>query len=528
MNRKTLLPAVAGMVATVLAACGGGPGTGGGEKTIVVGTTEVFALSKDTPAPFDPAAAYDANSWTVLRNTFQTLLRVPRSGTELVGEVARQCGFTDRANEQYRCTLHQDLKFSNGHDLTAEDVAYSIRRSMNLAVPNGPVSLLSNIDTVEATSPSEVVFHLKEPDATFPYKLATPAAAIVDSEEYPADKLKRGFDLVGSGPYTLDSVDLDKKRAVFRPNSHYRGGVEVKNDGIELRFFDSPEAMEKALRAGDIDVMSRSFGPEQIERLDRDDDRIEVVEAPGQEIRCLFFDVDADPVQKVAVRRAVAQVINRKELVRDVYARTAEPLYTPVPTGLIGHRNSFFNRYGEPDVDAARTTLRNAGVDTPVRFELAYTPDHGPVTKDEFETVRQQLNDSGLFDVTLRRVPRADYYPQVTRGEHAVFGMGWIPDFPDAENFVAPFVGPDSYLRSAYRDKELFGLIDDTRRTAQRSSTLDGFGRMQDIIARDVPLVPLWQGKQYIAVRDDITGAEWALNSTMNLQMWELGRGIRG
>ena len=41
-------------------------------------------------------------------------------------------------------------------------------------------------------------------------------------------------------------------------------------------------------------------------------------------------------------------------------------------------------------------------------------------------------------------------------------------------------------------------------------------------------MLPLWQGKQYIAARDDITGAEWALNSSSTLQLWELGRGVSG
>ena len=40
-----------------------------------------------------------------------------------------------------------------------------------------------------------------------------------------------------------------------------------------------------------------------------------------------------------------------------------------------------------------------------------------------------------------------------------------------------------------------------------------------------MPVLPLWQGKQYLAARDDITGTEWALNSASVLQFWELGRG---
>src|SRR5690348_7276464 len=81
MNRKTLvLPAVVGLLAPVLAACGGAGSGGDGGKAIVVGTTDQFVVTKDAPAPFDPAYAYDTGAWNVLRQTVQMLVHVPRGG----------------------------------------------------------------------------------------------------------------------------------------------------------------------------------------------------------------------------------------------------------------------------------------------------------------------------------------------------------------------------------------------------------------------------------------------------------------
>ena len=76
MNRKTLvLPAVVGLLAPVLAACGGSDGGGDSGDAIVVGTTDQFTATKDAPAPFDPAYAYDVGTWNILRQTVQTLMR---------------------------------------------------------------------------------------------------------------------------------------------------------------------------------------------------------------------------------------------------------------------------------------------------------------------------------------------------------------------------------------------------------------------------------------------------------------------
>ncbi|MGW3275743.1 ABC transporter substrate-binding protein, partial [Streptomyces kronopolitis] len=65
-----------------------------------------------------------------------------------------------------------------------------------------------------------------------------------------------------------------------------------------------------------------------------------------------------------------------------------------------------------------------------------------------------------------------------------------------------------------------------TRQQTDRNAAAAGFKQAQDTFADDVPILPLWQGKQYVAARDDVTGVEWALNSSSSLQMWELGRGV--
>ncbi|NJQ01397.1 ABC transporter substrate-binding protein [Streptomyces zingiberis] len=529
MNRKTLaLPAAIALLAPALAACGA-TGGGDGADAIVVGTTDHFVVTEDAPAPFDPALAYDMALWNVMRNTFQTLMALPRSGSEPVPEAASKCGFTDRQNEQYRCTVREGLKFSNGNDLTAEDVKFSVERTLAIKDPNGPVSLISNIDRVETLGDREIVFHLKQPDATFPHKLATPAAAIVDAESYDAKKLRDGFDLVGSGPYALETEEEDgvAKTLTFTKNPNYQGQIEIRNEKVELRVLEDAEAMEKALMDGEIEVMSRTMSPEQIARLQRKGSKeINFLETPGQEIRYLAFNTEDPVAGDKAVRRAMAQVVDRQELVRDVYERSAEPLYSIIPRSVGSHVNSFFNRYGEPDPEAARRTLEAAGVEIPVKLQLAYTTDHyGPATKAEFETLRKQLNETGLFDVTIKGFEWKTFRPSQSERAYAVYGMGWYPDFPDPDNFTAPFFSPDNFLNSPYDNKEIHSqLIPETRQQAERTGASKSFERVQDIVAEDVPVLPLWQGKQYVASRNSVTGVEWALNSSSVLQLWELGR----
>lgn len=528
MKRAKLLalPAVAGLVVPLLAGCGTSGGDGGGNP-IVMGST-------DSIGTLDPAGAYDIGSWTLFTNTFQTLLRYPGDGSPPKPEAAKNCEFTSQNSTSYRCTVRSGLKFSNGDPLTASDVRFSIERMLAIADKLGPAGLFSNVDRVETPDDQTVVFQLKQPDATFPFVLATPAASIVDQDVYPARKLLQKDEIAGSGPYSLKAVQRDHgahNRAVkldFAANGHYKGGIELKNHNFEVRYFRSSDTMVKQLEAGKIDVIHRALTPKQITSLDNGASKgVELTEAPGTEIRYLVFNTDDKTAGNAAVRKAVARVVDRQALVRDVYQRTSEPLYSMIPQGIAGHINAFYNLYGDPDRNAARSLLEQANVSLPVHLTLTYTSDHyGAATADEFAELKKELEATGLFKIKIQGKEWEDFQKGYSNRDYQVFGMGWFPDFPDPDNYIAPFLMKGNFLNQPYTNKTISDdLIPDERRQAQRSAAVEDFNKAQNLIAQNAPLIPLWQGKQYIAHRDDIDGVQWTLDASSMFRFWEIDRG---
>ncbi|MFI6082229.1 ABC transporter substrate-binding protein [Streptomyces sp. NPDC051217] len=531
MKRKSLvLPVVAGLLAPVLVACGGSDSSSGDGEAIVVGTTDQFTATKESPAPLDPAFAYDTGSWNILRQSLQTLMHIPRGGGAPVPDAASSCRFSDNQNESYRCELRDGLKFADGAEITSEDVKFSIERVIDINSEAGAVGLLKNIDTIETPSDTEVIFHLKTPDATFPYKLSTPVAGIVDPEAYEGKKLRDGFEVNGSGAYKFEAEVKDDRivKAVFTKNDSYKGDLKLRNSKVELRSYPDAAAMGKALDSGEIDVMARTMAPDQIEAMAaKPKDSVELTEMPGLEIRYLAFDTEEPVTKEKAVRQAVASLVDRGRIASEVYGSTAEPLYSLIPATITAHTNSFFNKYGEPNRAEAAKFLEEAGVETPVKFTMHYTTDHyGEATAKEFEMLKEQLNSSGLFQVDTKGAEWAKFRPAQTRGDYTVYGMGWFPDFPDPDNYIAPFLDEDNFLNAPYANQKVIKeLIPQSRSEAERSAAAKAFSEMQDIVAEDVPVLPLWQGKQYVAAADDISGVEWALNPSGELLLWELGTG---
>ena len=521
---RPALPLVAVAVTGLLGGClaGGEDGPGSGEP-IVVGMTDAVPAT-------DPAAGYDPGSWLVFNNVFQSLLSFPPGGVEPQPEAAEQCGFTDRASRRFTCTLRDDLTFSNGDELTSEDVRFSFERTLRIDDPSGPAVLLGSIDRIDTPDEHTVTFHLNRPDATFPQKIASGAGSIVNHREYPADELRTDGRASGSGAYTLESVDAAE--AVFAVNPDYRGPAEHRNSGVTLRFFDGDQrALREAVTDGGVDVAYRGLSASDTAELDAAarsgrGEGVKVVDGSSAEAQYLVFNVDDPVAGRPGVRRAVAWLLDRTALARDVYRRTVEPLYSVVPAGITGHNTAFYDTYGdEPDRARAEAALRAEGITEPVELTLWVTPARfGPDTEAAFEHIAAQLDASGLFDATVRSVDADAFARGVADGDYGAYVRGWVPDYPDPDNFTEPFFGPDGVLGGGYRNDRITGeLIPRTERQPDRAETVADFGEIQDIVAEDLPLIPIWQGRQYAVAGEDVSGLQWSLDASTVFRFWEIG-----
>ncbi|WP_030743651.1 ABC transporter substrate-binding protein [Streptomyces sp. NRRL S-31] len=518
-NRNRFLRRVAAITSlSLVTGCGllsdGDPDDQG---PIVVGTTSA-------PSTLDPAGAWDG-SWELYRNIFQTLVAYPNGATTPQPDAAAGCAFSDSTSRTYRCTLRAGLKFSDGDPLTAEAVRHSIDRIRAIDAPGGPAGLLGSLDRVETSGDRVVVFHLNQPDATFPFVLATPAMSIVDPDDYPAGSLREDAEVHGSGPYRLRSYE--DGQAVLVRNDTYQGFAKPKNDAVTIRYFKDSAGMVKALREKRIDVTYRGLGADDILALQEHDSRnLQLVDGAGTDISYLVFNPEDPWARRPAVRKAVAQIVDRGAIAHKVYKDTVDPLYSMVPRGLTGHATGFFDDYGDPSVPKARRILAGAGITRRVPLTLWYTTDrYGSETALMFQELKKQLEGSGLFTITLKSRPWNSYVVGYQKGRYPVFGRGWSPDFPDADNFIAPFVGEHNALGTPYPAKEITGrLLPHARGESDRAKTVEDVEAAQQIMVDDARLIPLWQGRQFVAASVDISGGEQALDPSTIMMMWMLHR----
>jgi peptide/nickel transport system substrate-binding protein len=531
--RKRTLAVLGGtaIAAMVLSGCaagndGNGADTTGG--TITVGTT-------DKVTTLDPAGSYDNGSFFIMNNVFPFLMNSNPGSSDVYPDIAESAEFT--APTEYTVVLKSGLKWANGNDLTASDVKFSFDRQVAIAADNGPSTLLYNLDSTEMKDDVTVVFHLKAAnDQIWPQILSSPAGPIVDEEVFSADALTTDQEIVDgmafAGPYTISSYKFNEL-VQFKAYDGYQGLLKTpKASTINLKYYADQSNMKLDVQEGNIDVATRSLSATDIESLSGNKDVV-VHKGPGGEIRYIVFNFDtmpfgaktaeADADKALAVRQAMADLIDRDAIANQVYKGTYLPLYSYVPAGLTGATEVLKDLYGDgsggPDAGKAKSTLEAAGVTVPVILNLQYNPDHyGASSGDEYALIKSQLESSGLFTVNLQSTEWVQYSKDRSADVYPLYQLGWFPDYSDADNYLSPFFQTDNFLKNHFSDAEVDSLI---KAQAVETDAAKRTGQIEDIqakVAAELSTLPMLQGAQVVVAGKDVKGVDETLDASFKFR----------
>ena len=519
--RKRSLAVLGGtaIAALALSGCsaGGGSNTGNSAATtLTVGTT-------DKVTSLDPAGSYDNGSFAIMNQVYPFLMNSKPGTSDVESDIAESAKFTSPT--EFTVVLKKGLTFANGDKLTSSDVKFSFDRQVKIADQNGPSTLLYNLESTKATDATTVVFTLKAAnDQIWPQILSSPAAPIVDEQVFSADKVTSDDDIVKgkafAGQYTIASYKFNQL-VQFKSFAGYKGLLGTpKTPTIILKYYTDQSNMKLDVQKGGIDVASRSLSATDVEDLKKDSS-VKVTTGPGGEIRYIVFNFDtqpfgakaagADAAKALAVRQAVADLVDRQAIADQVYKGTYLPLYSYVPAGLTGANTALKSMYGDgkggPDGAKAKSTLTAAGITAPVVLNLQYNPDHyGASSGDEYALVKSQLEKGKLFTVNLQSTEWVTYSKDRTKDAYPAYQLGWFPDYSDADNYLSPFFAKGNFLANHYENSEVDSLIKAQAVETDKAKRTKVIGTIQDKVAADLSTVPLLQGAQVAVAGKKVSG----------------------
>ncbi|MCH6469630.1 ABC transporter substrate-binding protein [Sinomonas terrae] len=536
--RSTL--ALLGISALALTGCTGPSGGSSAQSgsssggSITVGTTDKVTF-------LDPAGSYDNGSFMIMNQIYPFVMNSKPGSADPQPDIATSASFTSPT--VYTVKLKSGLKWANGDTLDSTDVKFSFDRQLKINDPNGPASLLGNLASVDAPDPTTVVFHLKQGnDQTFPQVLTSPAGPIVDHKVFPADKVMSDDDIVSkkafAGQYTITTYQKNQLVS-FKANPDYQGLLgKPATDTVNLKYYADSNNLKLDVQQGNIDVASRSLTATDVDSLAKDS-KVKVYKGPGGEIRYIVFNFDtmpygaktpnADPTKALAVRQAMADLVDREAIAQQVYKGTYTPLYSYVPDGFPGATTPLKSMYGDgngkPSMDKAKQALQAAGVQTPVSINLQYNPDHyGTSSGDEYALVKQQLEASGLFKVNLQSTEWVTYSKDRTKDVYPMYQLGWFPDYSDADDYLTPFFTENNFLKNHYSNTTVQDLISKEATNPDKSSREQQIGQIQDDVAKDLATLPLLQGAQIAVAGTSVKGVDTTLDPSFKFRLGVLSK----
>ena len=457
----------------------------------------------------DPADALTFGDWEILLAVNEGLLRREPGDGALVPGIAEDLPEMSEDGLTYTFHLRSDVVFSDGTILTAPMYVESIERVMQLGGRNSDLVSLY-VSRVEATDDMTVVFHLKERIAFFPTLVATTPYSPTHPDVYPVDELVPFPDtpIHGVGPWSL--VDYSESEMVLEPNPQYYGDPATQSR-IVITTFESPDDMANALVGDHIDFGWRGMDS-QAAALLSESEGVTVQVVPGGTLHFLTVNHGLSPTDDPVVRQAIAELIDREAILETVLGGAFVPAFSPVPPGYDGSSESFLESYGEPDITHAIGLLEEAGYTDVNRaeIELAYPPERfGPEIAAAMEHLELQIESTGLVEVTLTSQPWNTYVGDVVEGTYNLAFLGWLHDFPDTYNYLAPFVLAGGLGGSGenLEHPEMVDMLTEAGMTSDETQRALLYGDVQSLFAEDVVTVPLWIDHPYIAYRDTVVAS---------------------
>ncbi|SDJ58125.1 ABC transporter substrate-binding protein [Streptomyces indicus] len=351
----------------------GAAGTGGGKAvdTLVFGKTDAGTTFVRNYNMFTPATQKTPHGELI----YESLLRVDYSdGAKVKPWLAESAEF-DEAGTTLTVQLRDDVTFSDGKPLTADDVVFSL--GVPLKDPSFNTGGIT-YEKVEKQDERTVTVRWPRPAFSESSQLASIQVPIVPKHIWEGKDLKSWTnpDPVGTGPFTLERFAAQQLTLKARED-YWGGAFELKTLKIVPT---SPDTVKAQLLRGEVDWTLQAWNGAEKEYVAKDPKHHLYEKYATGGAYSLFFNTARAPFDDVHVRRALALTIPRKDIVTTLQRPGTEA----GPTGLVDEifadviLPEYRGKVQQVDVAAALRELEQSGYEIKggklVKDGKSYTP----------------------------------------------------------------------------------------------------------------------------------------------------------
>ena len=482
---------------------------------ITVGTTQ-------KPRTLDPADAYELRSIALIRNLSDRLYTYDPGSTEIKPQLATALPTVSADGLTYKIPLRQGVLFHDGTAFNAAAMAFSLQRFIQNE--GKPAFLLAErVESVTATGTYELTIKLKKPFAAFASMLAFPGTCALSPKAYKIGKDKfEANTFVGTGPYELKEYGTDRVRLVAF--DRYWGAKPLNREVNVQIFNNNPANLYNSFRTGLVDVAFQSLEPDQVKSLEEGAKagKWQSISIDGSVTSYLILNVLQQPLDNPLVRQALAALVDRPTINERILYGQGKPLYSIVPSTFSVSQPVFKNAYGDGNIAKAKQLLTQAGFSPqkPAKIQIWYPSGSTPrrLTAGFLRAyAKQKLG--GMLELEPNTIESSSFFKYASKNIYPATLQDWYPDFLDPDNFIQPFLecpkgtpatgckqGGSQSQGSFYYSDRMNRLIAAQGKESDPTKRQQIYADIQNQIVQDVPLIPLWQTKDFVFVKKGMTG----------------------
>lgn len=482
---------------------------------------------KDDISTLDPAIGYDWQNWSIIKSMFDGLMDYEPGTTTLRPHLATSYDISEDGTT-YTFKLRTGVLFHNGREMTAEDVKYSLERTLSPATRSPGQGFFLGIEGAQAfvdggavavsgitvVDPATVEITLTEPNASFLHLMAINFSFVVPREEVERYGEDFGRNPVGTGAFKFGQWQLGQRLTLERNPDYFLEGLPHL-DGITFEIGVEPTVALLRLQRGEVDILGDGIPPAQFVTITGDPAN-EALIASGPQLQTGYLTLNGnlEPFDNVKVRQAVNMAINKDRIVQVINGR-ATPANQPLPPLMPGYAEDYEGYAYDPE--GAKALLAEAGFEGGFSTQLyANNTDPNPRIA---QAIQQDLAAVGI-QAELRTLAQSAVIAAGGEPEGAPMiwsgGMAWIADYPDPSNFYWPILGcsgavPGGWNWAWYCNEGLETRAQEADAMVQPDQQGARDAAWQSIyldIMKDAPWVPVFNETRYTMHSARLSGPE--------------------